>query len=264
MGGSQSACRQATYLNAIQPIASAFDGFLLLVYAGTPTALDPSTAEARLAEIGENTVDLLGWRTYHLRDDGQLPIIIVNSEFEAEQCYPNTQPDTEFLRWWEFAGTGHVGLTSPEDLEVMAQLMPPEMQWCQVSFAPASRAALHALHHWLSGGAPPAHQPRLTRDGEPPELPRDEHGNATGGIRLPDLEAPLGTHVGQSPRGGFVQLMGTSTPFAPEKVRALDLDQAAWFGRYRVATERLVETGVFLADDAEQVIARASTLELPV
>ena len=98
-----------------------------------------------LAEIGENTVDLLAWRTYLLRDDLQVPIIVVNSEFEAEQCYPNTQPDTEFLRWWEFAGTGHVGLTSPEDLEVMAQLMPPDMQWCQVSFAPASRAALHAL-----------------------------------------------------------------------------------------------------------------------
>ena len=96
-----------------------------------------------------------------------------------------------------------------------------------------------------------AHQPRLAREGEPPELPRDEHGNATGGIRLPDLEAPLGTHVGQSPRDGFVQLMGTSTPFPPEKVRALYPDQAAWFARYRAATEHLVETGVFLPDDAE-------------
>ncbi len=58
--------------------------------------------------------------------------------------------------------------------------------------------------------------------------------------------------------------MGTSTPFPPEKVRALYPDQAAWFAKYRVATERLVEKGVFLADDGEQVIARASTLELPV
>jgi hypothetical protein len=264
MGGSQSACRQATYLNAIQPITSAFDGFLLLVYAGTPTALDPSTAEARLAEIGENTVDLLGWRTYLLRADLGVPIIIVNSEFEAEQCYPNTQADTELVRWWEFAGTGHIGLTSPEDLEVMAQLMPPEMAWCQVSFAPASRAALHALQRWLNGGPPPAHQPRLAREGDPPELPRDDHGNATGGIRLPDLEAPLGTHVGQSPRDGFVQLMGTTTPFAPEKVRALYPDHDTWLAAYRAATERLVETGVFLPDDADEVIARASTLELPV
>jgi hypothetical protein len=263
MGGSQSACRQATYVNAIQPIASTFDAFLLLVYAGTPTALDPSTAEARLPEIGDNVVDLLGWRTYRLRDDLQIPIIVVNSEFEAEQCYPNTQPDTEFLRWWEFAGTGHVGLTSPDEMQVMAQLMPPGFPWCQVSFAPASRAALHALHRWLDGGAPPAHQPRLARDGDPPELPRDEHGNAIGGIRLPDLEAPLGTHVGESPRDGFVQLMGTSTPFPPEKVRALYPDHAAWFAQYRAATERLVDAGVFLADDATEVIAEAATSELP-
>ena len=47
MGGSQSACRQATYFNAIQPITSAFDAYLMLVYAGTPTALDPSTAAER-------------------------------------------------------------------------------------------------------------------------------------------------------------------------------------------------------------------------
>ena len=145
----------------------------------------------------------------------------------------------------------------------MAQLMPPDMAWCQVSFAPASRAVLHALQRWLNGGAPPAHQPRLTREGDPPELPRDEHGNATGGIRLPDLEAPLGTHVGESPRDGFVQLMGTSTPFEAEKVRALYPDHATWFAAYRAATERLVETGVFLPDDAEAAVARASTLELP-
>ncbi len=264
MGGSQSACRQATYLNAIQPLTAAFDAYLMLVYAGTPTALDPSTAEARLPEIGDNTVHLLAWRTYLLRDDLQVPTVIVNSEFEAEQCYPNTQPDTEFLRWWEFAGTGHIGLTSPDDLAVMEQLMPPGMEWCQVSFAPASRAALHALHDWLNGGEPPLHQPRLTREGEPPELPRDEHGNAMGGIRLPELEAPLGTHVGQSPRDGFVQLMGTSTPFPKELVRALYPDHAAWFAQYRAATERLVEARVFLPDDAEDAIARASTLELPV
>ena len=263
MGGSQSACRQATYFNAIQPIASAFDAFLLLVYAGTPTALDPSTAEARLAEIGDNPVQLLAWRTYLLRDDVHAPTIIVNSEFEAEQCYPNTQPDTEYRRWWEFAGTGHAGLASSAELELMAQLMPEGMQACHVSFAPAPRAALHALQHWLDSGTAPAHQPRLTRDGEPAELPRDQHGNAIGGIRLPDLEAPLGTHVGESPRDGFVQLMGTSTPFPREKVRALYPDHAAWFDRYRAATEHLVETGVFLTDDGEDLVATAATRPLP-
>ena len=119
-----------------------------------------------------NTVHLLAWRTFLLRDDLAVPTIIVNSEFEAEQCYPNSQPDTEVVRWWEFAGTGHIGLTNPEDLEVMAQLMPPDMAWCQVSFAPASRAALHALQRWLNGGVPPrtslASPARATR----PNCPR--------------------------------------------------------------------------------------------
>jgi hypothetical protein len=56
----------------------------------------------------------------------------------------------------------------------------------------------------------------------------------------------------------------TSTPFPPEKVRALYPDHATWLATYRAATEHLVETGVFLADDAEEIVARASTLELPI
>src|SRR5262249_31130147 len=48
MGGSQSANRLATYYNAVQPLASPFDAFLLLVYAGCPSALDPTTAPSTL------------------------------------------------------------------------------------------------------------------------------------------------------------------------------------------------------------------------
>ena len=94
-------------------------------------------------------------------------------------------------------------------------------------------------------------------------LLRDEHGNAIGGIRWPDLEAPLGTHVGESPEGGLTELMGVSTPFAPEKVRALYPDHDAWFAQYKAATERLVQAQVVLPDDAEKMLARAAATELP-
>ena len=39
-GESQSACRLATYYNAIQPVTQRFDGFLLIVYAGCGTRIE--------------------------------------------------------------------------------------------------------------------------------------------------------------------------------------------------------------------------------
>jgi len=261
MGGSQSANRLATYINAVQPVSGALDGFLLTVYAGCPCALNPESAPETLPQVPTNTVHLLPWRTFRLREDLAVPIIVLNSEFETEQCYPNTQADTELLRWWEIAGTAHGGLISPDELEGFVALMPSANR---VSFAPASRGALHALHRWLNGDGPPPHQPRLSKQGQPPALPRDEHGNALGGIRWPDLEAPLSTCVGECPPEGFVQLFGTMTPFPPEKVRALYPDHRAWLDRYIAATRHLVDTRVVLEDDAGAMIARASATELPL
>jgi hypothetical protein len=260
-GGSQSANRLSTFVNAVQPLGSPFDGFLLTVYAGCPTALDPATAPEALPQIPINTVQLLEWRTYRLREDLPVPVIVLNSEFETEQYHPNNQPDTDNLRFWEVAGTAHGGLMSPEMLDTVGPLLG---SGCTVSFAPATRAALHALHRWVNGGAPPPHQPRLQKVGNPPALPRDEHGNARGGIRWPDLEAPLGTHVGESPAEGFANLMGSSTPFPAEKVRALYRDRDAWFARYRAATAQLVATEVVLPDDAEAMLARAAVMNFPV
>jgi hypothetical protein len=256
-GGSQAGSRMATYRNAVHPLTSVYDAYLIAVYGGCPCVLDPATAPEHIREIPANPVQLLPWRTYRLRDDLQVPTIVLQSELEAELCYPNNQPDTESLRFWEFAGSAHRGLWPPEWME--------STEWMeganQVSFWPAYRAALHALQRWLEGGAPPPHQPRLEKAGNPPVLPRDEHGNAIGGIRLPDVEAPLGTHIGESPSEGYVQLNGTSTPFPPEKVRALYTDRDAWFAKYRAAVDQLVATQVFLPDDAEQVLQRAATME---
>ncbi len=257
-GGSQSACRLATYFNAVHPLVSMFDAFLLTVYAGHGCVLDPATALARLPEIGDNSVvKLLPWSSHLIRDDLRTPVIVLNSEFEASEA--QNQPDTDYLRWWEVAGTAHSGLFSPENLEDFLKFMPDA---CRVSFASTHRAALHRLHGWLNGEGLPPHQPRLLKQGNPPAIPRDEHGNAIGGIRWPDVEAPLGTHTGESSGDGFVQLMGKSTPFPAEKVRALYPSQETWIAKYQEATQRLVDSGVVLSDDAADMIARASALKL--
>ena len=47
-----------------------------------------------------------------LRDDLDVPVMVVNSELEAIACHPVRQPDTDPFRYWEAAGTCHVSAQS--------------------------------------------------------------------------------------------------------------------------------------------------------
>ncbi len=262
MGASQSSSRLATYLNAIQPERIGFDAFLLNVYAGCPCALDPATAPASLPEVGINRFDLLPTSTYLLRDDVGQPVIVLNSECELEVYDRRYQPDTSYLRFWEVAGSAHFGFMTERGMEQMFKAVLEGT--CRVSFAPANRAALHSLQRWMEGGEPPLHQPRLQKFGTPPALPRDDHGNATGGIRWPDVEAPLGTHVGIGPAGGLEHLMGRTIPFPVDKIKALYGTRDRWLDRVSGALDRLVETGVVLPDDASTFLIAASTKDMGI
>ena len=73
----------------------------------------------------------------------------------------------------------------------------------------------------------------------------------------------MATHVGESPTEGFINLMGSSTPFPPEKIRSLYTDRKDWLDKYEQATQRLVEANLLLPDDGALIVARASTRELP-
>ena len=261
-GGSQSGARLGTYINAIHPTQAVFDAYLLVVYPNTPCALTEASAPAELPQtFGPNIFHVLEWFTYLLRDDLSVPIIVVNSESEASECAPNYQPDTDLLRWWEIPGTGHTSAyATPEELAGTASLV----GGTTVSFAPAVRGASHALRNWLDGRGGPAHQPRLLKEGNPPRFPRDEHGNAIGGIRWPDLEAPLGTHAAERlGDDGTSLLRGRSTPFPPQKIKALYPDRSAWRSMYGSAVQRLVETGVIVPEDAATMLARADSQGLP-
>ncbi len=261
-GGSQSGARLGTYINAIHPTQAVFDAYLLVVYPNTPCALTEASAPAELPQtFGPNIFHVLEWFTYLLRDDLGVPIIVVNSESEASECDPNYQPDTDLLRWWEIPGTGHTSAyATPEELAGTASLV----GGTTVSFAPALRGASHALRNWLDGRGGPAHQPRLLKEGNPPRFPRDEHGNAIGGIRWPDLEAPLGTHAAERlGDDGTSLLRGMSTPFPPQRIKALYPDRSAWRSMYGSAVQRLVETGVIVPEDAATMLARADSQDLP-
>ncbi len=264
MGASQSSSRLATYVNAVQPESGTFDAFLLTVYAGCPCALDPTTAPAslRLPEPTVNSFDLLPTSTYLLREDVGQPVIVLNSECELEVYDRLYQPDTLYLRFWEVPGSAHFGYMSDQAMRRMFKSIVDGT--CQVSFAPANRAALHGLQTWMQGGESPQHQPRLEKQGDPPVLPRDDHGNAKGGIRWPDVEAPLATHMGLGSAGGLEALMGRTIPFPPHEIRAIYGTRDRWLERVKDALNNLVETGVVLPDDAATLLMTASTRDIGI
>ncbi|MCZ6719327.1 MAG: alpha/beta hydrolase domain-containing protein [Gammaproteobacteria bacterium] len=100
----------------------------------------------------------------------------------------------------------------------------------------------------------------------------DEDGNALGGVRLPDIQVPTGTHGGQNTpltdRGCV--LSGSFIPFAKTKQQRLAandnrlsieeryLDNNDYVNRIAVSAWSLVAEGFMLEQDAIIVIHAAS------
>ncbi len=227
-GASQSAARLASYLNGVQPITRRFDAFFLVMYFGGGTPLEVGDAVMTVREpAADATQPRIPEGLHLLRDDLGLPVMVVNTECEATSCFPVRQPDSDRFRYWEVAGASHVSLpamasSSPRmerDFGFSIPLDESMQAINQVSVAPVVDAALHHLQAWLTDGTPPPVQPRITFEGDPPEIARDDDGIAVGGIRLPLVEVPLGHNsaLQQSP-DIFARLVGYHESFPAEKV----------------------------------------------
>jgi hypothetical protein len=117
---------------------------------------------------------------------------------------------------------------------------PPKAPACtltpgRLDWSPLSRALLLHLDAWVSRGTKPPASELMSLEaagGEPPALraptrlsaaviqvpKRDQDGNALGGVRLPDVAVPTGTHGGQNqPQTFTCMLIGSFSPFAATK-----------------------------------------------
>jgi hypothetical protein len=261
-GASQSAGRLAAYVNAVHPLVRVFDGFLLFIYFGAPTALEGGDAVVDLSD--PEVLNRLPTPA-RIRDDTGTPVMVVNSELEAIACYPVRQPDTDTFRYWEAAGTSHTAAPSirarnPRLVRDLGadRVMPVDDRMNQVPLSPLYDAARHHLHRWMTGGGPPPVQPRLHFAGDPPELVRDEHGIAVGGIRLPQVDVPVACNSAV-PLGPDVlsYLRGSCVPFTEDEIRRLYPDRASYLTRFEASTRALQRAGAILDRDAEELITQA-------
>ena len=266
LGASQSAGRLSTYINAVHPLpreqgGHAFDGYMLQIYFGSGTPVEasdrlanPATATARPLLRGANLI----------RDDLDVPVMIVNTELEAIACLKVRQPDTERFRTWEAAGLTHVSyqaqLTRNQKYQRDFGLTPaaPSEQMNRIYLQPFYDAALHHMNRWVQGGAPPPSQPLIDFTGAG-EVVRDAHGVATGGARLPQADAPVAMNSSTPVTDDFSgRLRGSNKPFTAAQLDALYSDEADYLARFRQAAEASVAAGVLMPRDVEPAVAEAA------
>ena len=255
-GDSQSAILLTTYVNAVDPLVKVYDGFLV---------------HSRFAAAGGLGDGVSTPNPAYIRDDTEVPVLVVLSETDIGFNLPTRQPDSTRFRLWEMAGTAHadqylLNLYSPpttgqpaaNPLGCTKPLNSANQHW-------VIKAALSHLNSWARGGPPPPTSPRIKMtDANPAVIARDENGIAIGGIRLPELEAPTATLSGVPSPGspGFCIFFGSTTAFDAARLAQLYPDHAAYVTKYSAAVDRLLAAGFILGPDADaaKAAARATTV----
>jgi hypothetical protein len=268
LGASQSAGRLCTYINAIHSRERAYDGYMLQIYFGSGTPLEVGDAVLNINEQASpgnvgSRVRLRG--TNMIREDLDVPVMVVNSELEATACYDVRQPDTDQFRYWESAGTCHVAVQSmavraPRYEREFGTRLPVKKTMNRIAITPLYDAGLHHLNGWIGGGEPPPTQPLIEFVGDPAEVVRDSHGIAVGGVRLPQADAPVAQNSAISLGTDIYSILyGSSHPFDAAKLDALYGDEATYLARFEEAARRSEKAGVLLPRDIAPAVDEAAS-----
>ncbi len=275
LGESQSALRLVTFIDALGPHSQGvYDGYFVYSSAAVSTPL----SQAPQASIPTPTPTLI-------RTDLDVPVMLF--ETETDVIFGGyrlaRQPPTRHIREWEVAGTAHYdsyGLVESmadtgngaADVKTFDTMIHPVSSnggpiSCTTPFNAGAhtyelRAAVVALNNWVITGRPPPQSPRLDLDGS--SLVTDKNGEAVGGIRTPQVQAPIAVVSGVGSKLGagspFCVLFGRTVPFSQSKLASLYPTHAAFVHKWDEAVAAEVEAGYLLPADGrvlERVAARS-------
>ena len=266
IGGSQSASRLVTYINAVQLVERVFGGFVAFTWFGSGSSLDDPSP----IDLNAGGLAALARFPTRLRHDLDVPVIVVNSECETLSCASVRLPDTDRFRFWEVAGAPHGPRLHMERIAGKMKRdgasLPGEFDWDSlgpVPWAPVLDAAIAHLQAWSNGGPPPPSQPLIELEGEPLRIGRDADGNARGGVRVPEQQVTLSRNIGAFEEPGAAGLMGSWSPLAAEVLRARYRDQAEFLTQFESAAHAAVAAGFLRPRDAADSIERAKERALP-
>ena len=254
-GESQSAMRLGSYINMVDAVEQLFDAFLLNLHWGVCPYPPNQPLFDSFAPIGHG----LSAGSAAIYDRGRAPILVLNTESETLRCFPVRQRDTTTYRFWEMAGTAHMGGGIVEKMkETMARDgIPSSLQLDagnDIDWSYVRNAALEHVVAWaVSGTPPPSFPPINVENGA---IVTDEVGNAAGGIRLPDLTVPTAVHSGTNAGGPVAALTGQSTPLTDEQLSELYPDGDTYLTAWNGAVDTIRAQGLILESDLDEVRAR--------
>jgi hypothetical protein len=128
-------------------------------------------------------------------------------------------------------------------------------------------AAIYSLNQWVTRGTPPpVGQPLQIASTSPFAYATDGNGNTLGGVRSPQVDAPiatLGTNNAAapgnvSPISQFCFLFGSTVPFTPTQLSALYKNHGQFVVAWSNATTNLMKQGFILKGDARELIRSAA------
>jgi len=221
-GASQSAGRLQIYFNSVRPLDPIYDALLLIVGGG---------------------------RT---RTDQGIKVFKFTSETDAPTQLAVRQPDTDEFRHWEVAGAAHADFYFFSYLAPLGMRdgIPPTPTNCdkpplsRMPFYEVGDTAGDALVRWMKDGtSPPIGPPIEFASTSPPVIARDALGLARGGIRLPDIVAPLALNTGQNSGPAFCLLFGTYEPFDDTTLHQLYASRGDWISAFTQASRDAYNAG---------------------
>ena len=283
LGESQSAFRLVTYIDALQQQSPGiYDAYFVYSRGGNAAALSQSPQET----VNPPTP------TY-LRTDLHIPIFLFETETDILGLgyLAARQPPTSEIREWEVAGTAHddsYGLLysrndtnngTADTAAFQSMLTPsadpiPGIVTCTKPINGGSqtyelRAALEAVNRWMTTRTPPPQSARLDVAQGGKHYVTDSLGEAEGGIRTPQVVAPVATLSGLGQpgledttsqpgpttntlgAGQICGIFGTTYPFSAAKLTSLYPSHAAFVKKWDDATAALVKQGYLLSVDAQ-------------
>jgi hypothetical protein len=262
LGESQSAIRLTSYINAVAPIVDVYDGYLVHSRAGFGAPL-----------IGEESTP----DPTYLRTDLEIPVLVLSTETDLVDhllgYHRARQEDGPWFAGWEIAGAAHLdsytlglgdeddGSGSADQALFESMLDPPSSVYfgvleCDnpINTGPqtyVARAALAALIGWASHSIVPPGMPQLQLDESGEDFLRDGVGNALGGIRTPQVDAPVARLSGLGETGwNFCTLFGSTMPLTKEELADRYPDQEIFIEEWNLAVDVALEAGAILAHDA--------------
>jgi hypothetical protein len=277
-GQSQSAQRLVTYIDAFQPTAKLFDGFLLVSrFRGAAPlgrtllpaegVLDPDGADPNHPFLPDPLAALVSGPAQALvRTDTDVPVFVVLSETEARQDGPVRRADTNLFRTWEVAGSSAADATLTASTLAQLRRDFPKVPTSQLTSCDdpnafpmryALRAATASLAAWVAHGTAPATAPPLVIDKKTGDLARDASGNVLGGLRLPAIDVPTARNSGQSTASGYCGLTGATVPFSPAALSQRYPTDQTFSQAMAGAASAAVSAGHLLAADANDIVAAA-------